>query len=106
MAEACGRRVVEMVWEDLKPRDILTPASFDNAIAVLMALGGSTNAIVHLVAMAGRAGVRLDLFDAIAGRVPLLTNLRPSGKWLMEDFYYAGGLRALLAELKDEAGVL
>ena len=104
MAEACGRRVVEMVWEDLKPRDILTAAAFDNAIAVLMALGGSTNAIVHLVAMAGRAGIRLDLdrFDAIAGRVPLLANLRPSGKWLMEDFYYAGGLRALLAELKDQ----
>jgi dihydroxy-acid dehydratase len=103
MAEGCGRRVVEMVWEDLKPRDILTPAAFDNAIAVLMALGGSTNAIVHLVAMAGRAGIRLDLdrFDAIAGRVPLLANVRPSGKWLMEDFYYAGGLRALLAELKD-----
>ena len=104
MAEACGRRGVEMVWEDLKPRDILTAAAFDNAIAVLMALGGSTNAIVHLVAMAGRAGIRLDLdrFDAIAGRVPLLANLRPSGKWLMEDFYYAGGLRALLAELKDQ----
>lgn len=104
MAEACGRRVVEMVWEDLKPRDILTAAAFDNAIAVLMALGGSTNAIVHLVAMAGRAGIRLDLdrFDAIAGRVPLLANLRPSGKWLMEDFYYAGGLRALLAELKGQ----
>jgi dihydroxy-acid dehydratase len=103
MAEACGRRVVELVWEDLKPRDILTPTAFDNAIAVLMALGGSTNAIVHLVAMAGRAGIRLDLdrFDAIAARVPLLANLRPSGKWLMEDFYYAGGLRALLAELKD-----
>jgi dihydroxy-acid dehydratase len=103
MAEGCGRRVVEMVWEDVKPRDILTPAAFDNAIAVLMALGGSTNAIVHLVAMAGRAGIRLDLdrFDAIASRVPLLANLRPSGKWLMEDFYYAGGLRALLAELRD-----
>ena len=69
-----------------------------------MALGGSTNAIVHLVAMAGRAGIRLELdrFDAIAGRVPLLANLRPSGKWLMEDFYYAGGLRALLAELKSQ----
>jgi dihydroxy-acid dehydratase len=104
MAEACGRRIVDMVWEDLKPRDILTPAAFDNAIAVLMALGGSTNAIVHLIAMAGRGGVRLDLdrFDAISSRVPLLANLRPSGKWLMEDFYYAGGLRALLAELKDQ----
>ena len=104
MADACGRSIVGMVWEDSKPRDILTPAAFDNAIAVLMALGGSTNAIVHLIAMAGRAGVQLDLdrFDAIAGRVPLLANIRPSGKWLMEDFYYAGGLRALLAELKDQ----
>jgi dihydroxy-acid dehydratase len=103
MAEMSGRRVVEMVWEDLKPRDILTPASFDNAIAVLMALGGSTNAIVHLVAMAGRAGIALDLdrFDAISSKVPLLANLRPSGKYLMEDFYYAGGLRALQAELKE-----
>jgi dihydroxy-acid dehydratase len=103
MADLSGRRVVEMVWEDLKPRDILTPASFDNAIAVLMALGGSTNAIVHLVAMAGRAGIALDLdrFDAISSKVPLLANLRPSGRYLMEDFYYAGGLRALQAELKE-----
>jgi len=104
MAEACGRRIVDMVWDDLKPSDILTPASFDNAIAVLMALGGSTNAIVHLVAMAGRAGVRLNLdrFDAISRKVPLLANLRPSGsKYLMEDFFYAGGLRAVLAELKS-----
>jgi dihydroxy-acid dehydratase len=101
MAEACGRRIVELVWEGIKPRDLLTPASFDNAICVLMALGGSTNAIVHLVAMAGRAGIRLDLdrFDAISRKVPLLANLRPSGKWLMEDFYYAGGLRALMAEM-------
>jgi len=103
MAEATGRRIVDMVWEDLKPGDILTPASFDNAIVTLMALGGSTNAIVHLIAMAGRAGIRLDLdrFDAISRTVPLLANLRPSGKYLMEDFYYAGGLRALLAELKS-----
>jgi dihydroxy-acid dehydratase len=102
MAEACGRRIVDMVWEDLKPRDLLRSASFDNAIVALMALGGSTNAIVHLVAMAGRAGIKLDLerFDAISRKVPLLANVRPSGKWLMEDFYYAGGLRALLAGLK------
>jgi len=102
MAEACGRRIVEMVWEDLKPRDILTAASFDNAITALMALGGSTNAIVHLIAMAGRGGIKLELdrFDAVSRKVPLLANVRPSGKWLMEDFYYAGGLRALLAELK------
>jgi dihydroxy-acid dehydratase len=103
VAEACGRRVVDMVWEDLKPRDILTSAAFDNAIAVLMALGGSTNAIVHLIAMAGRAGIKLDLarFDDISRRVPLLANLRPSGKYLMEDFYYAGGLRGLMAEMKS-----
>jgi dihydroxy-acid dehydratase len=102
MAEGCGRRVVEMVWEDLKPRDVLTPGSFDNAIMTLMALRGSTNAIVQLVAMAGRAGIKLDLerFDALSRKIPLLANVRPSGKWLMEDFYYAGGLRALLAELR------
>ncbi|HXV07237.1 MAG TPA: dihydroxy-acid dehydratase, partial [Burkholderiales bacterium] len=78
-------------------------AAFDNAIAVLMALGGSTNAIVHLIAMAGRAGIRLDLarFDEISRRVPLLANLRPSGKYLMEDFYYAGGLLGLMAEMKS-----
>ena len=76
MAEACGRRIVEMVWEDLKPRELLTSGAFDNAIVALMALGGSTNAIVHLVAMAGRAGIKLDLdrFDAISRKVPLLAN--------------------------------
>jgi dihydroxy-acid dehydratase len=102
MAEACGRRIVEMVWDDLKPTDLFTSGSFDNAIMALMALGGSTNAIVHLIAMAGRAGVKLDLdrFDAMSRKIPLLANVRPSGKWLMEDFYYAGGLRALLAELR------
>ena len=107
MAEGCGRRIVEMVWEDLKPRDILTSGSFDNAIMALMALGGSTNAIVHLVAMAGRAGIKVDLdrFDAMSRKIPLLANVRPSGKWLMEDFYYAGGLRALLAELRSHLNV-
>jgi dihydroxy-acid dehydratase len=101
MATSTGKRIVEMVWEDLRPRDILRAASFDNAVTTVLALGGSTNAIVHLIAMAGRAGVALDLdrFDAIARKTPLLANLRPSGKYLMEDFYYAGGLRALLAQL-------
>ena len=96
MATSTGRRIVEMVWEDLRPRDILGAASFDNAVTTVLALGGSTNAIVHLIAMAGRAGVALDLdrFDAIARRTPLLANLRPAGKYLMEDFSYAGGLRA------------
>ena len=92
-----------MVWEDLKPRDILTRKSFENAITVLMAVGGSTNALVHLIAMAGRAGVplALDDFDVFSRRTPLICNLRPSGKYLMEDFYYAGGLPALLGELRE-----
>ena len=104
MATLTGQRIVEMVWEDLKPRDLLKDQSFDNAIVTLMAMGGSTNALIHLVAMAGRAGLKLPLerFNEFSGRVPLLANVRPSGdKYLMEDFYYAGGLRALLAELKD-----
>jgi dihydroxy-acid dehydratase len=103
LADACGRRIVEMVWEDLKLRDVLSAASFDNAVTVAMALGGSTNAIIHLVAMAGRAGVDLPLarFDELSRRTPLLANLRPSGKYLMEDFYYAGGLRALLSRIPD-----
>ncbi|HET8609358.1 MAG TPA: L-arabinonate dehydratase [Burkholderiales bacterium] len=102
MAAACGRRIVEMVWEDLKPGDILSRSAFRNAVTAVQALSGSTNAVVHLIAMAGRAGVRLDLddFDAIARVTPLLVNIRPSGKYLMEDFYYAGGLRAFLNELR------
>src|SRR2546425_5721608 len=103
MASACGRRIVEMVWEDLKPSDILTPASFENAITADMAIGGSTNAIIHLVALAGRAGIKLDLktFDDISQRTPMIANLRPSGEYLMEDFYYAGGLRAVLKEVGE-----
>ena len=104
MATLTGKRAVAMVWEDLKPRDFLTAAAFDNAIVTLLAMGGSTNAVIHLVAMAGRAGLRLPLerFNEFSARVPLLANVRPSGdKFLMEDFYYAGGLRALLNELKD-----
>jgi dihydroxy-acid dehydratase len=104
MATLAGKRIVDMVWEDLKPRDLLKKESFDNAIVTLMAMGGSTNALIHLVAMAGRAGVKLPLerFNEFSAKTPLLANVRPSGeKYLMEDFYYAGGLRALLAELKD-----
>jgi dihydroxy-acid dehydratase len=103
MASACGRRIVEMVWEDLKPCDILTLASFENAITADMAIGGSTNAIIHLVALAGRVGIKLDLktFDDISQRTPMIANLRPSGEFLMEDFYYAGGLRALLKEIRE-----
>jgi dihydroxy-acid dehydratase len=104
MASATGRRIVEMVWEDLRPSEILTAAAFDNAIAVVHALSGSTNALIHLIAMAGRAGIKLklDRFDEIAQRIPVLANLRPAGKYLMEDFYYAGGLRGLLSILKDD----
>ena len=104
MATLTGKRIVDMVWEDLKPRDFLVKESFDNAIVTLLAMGGSTNALIHLVAMAGRAGIKLplDRFNDFSAKVPLLANVRPSGdKYLMEDFYYAGGLRALLAQLKD-----
>src|SRR5438309_5681853 len=103
MASACGRRIVEMVWDDLKPSDILNLRSFENAITADMAIGGSTNAIIHLVALAGRAGLKLDLktFDDISQRTPMIANLRPSGEYLMEDFYYAGGLRALLKEISE-----
>src|SRR5262245_26936909 len=90
-----------MVWEDLRPAEMLTREAFDNAITVVHALSGSTNALIHLIAMAGRAGVplKLERFDEIAQRVPVLANLRPAGQYLMEDFYYAGGLRALLNEI-------
>src|ERR1700723_3169776 len=103
MCAAAGRRAVDMVWEDLTPEKILTPAAFDNAIRVHMALGGSTNAIIHVIAMARRAGVALDMqrFDEISREVPVIANITPSGKYLMEDFYYAGGLRALMAQIKD-----
>ncbi len=103
MAADSGRRIVDMVWDDLKPRDFITAGSVDNAITAALALGGSTNAVVHLIAMARRAGVPLTLarFDALARRTPLIANIRPAGKYLMEDFYYAGGLRALLAGIAD-----
>src|SRR5215469_13135375 len=101
MANRSGRRVVEMVWEDLKPRDILNSASFQNAMVALLALGGSTNGVIHLIALAGRAGLKLTLdhFGELSRRTPVLANLRPSGKYLMEDFYYAGVLSALLQAL-------
>src|SRR5260221_5362996 len=90
-----------MVWDDVKINDLLTRTAFDNEVTTLMAIGGSTNAVIHLVAMAGRAGVELplDRFDELARTTPLLANMRPSGKYLMEDFFYAGGLRALLRQL-------
>ena len=102
MAAASGRRIVEMVWEDLKPSELLTAEAFDNAITTDMAIGGSTNAIIHLIAMAGRVGIKLPLerFDAISHRTPVIANLRPSGEYLMEDFYDAGGLTALLNRIR------
>ncbi len=103
MAEMSGRRIVDMVWEDLKPSDLLTPASFDNAITVTQALSGSTNAIIHLIALARRAGISLtvDRFDELSRRTPVLADIRPAGRYLMEDFYYAGGLRALMSVLRE-----
>ena len=105
MSAACGRRAVEMVWEDLTPAKVLTRAAVDNAVTVAMATGCSTNAIIHLVAMARRAGIDLTMDDLDrAGRdVPVLANIRPSGdRYLMEDFFYAGGLRALMKQLSDK----
>ena len=105
MAAACGRRIVDMVWEDLTPDRIVTEASTRNATAVAMATGCSTNAIIHLIAMARRAGISwgLDDLDAVGREIPVLANIRPSGsEYLMEDFYYAGGLPALMKEM-DQA---
>ncbi len=102
LAELSGRRAVEMaVAGGPRPSDILTPEAFDNAIRALMAIGGSTNAVIHLIALAGRVGVPLPLarFDELSRTTPLLANLRPSGQYLMEDFFYAGGLPAVLREL-------
>jgi len=103
MATLSGKRIVDMVWDDLKIRDIVDQRAIHNAVTTVLALGGSTNAIVHLIATARRAGVDLDLdrFDALARQTPVLTNVRPSGKYLMEDFFYAGGLRGLLSRLTD-----
>jgi dihydroxy-acid dehydratase len=104
MCAVAGRRIVDMVWEDLTPSNILTPAAFENAIKVHMAMGGSTNAIIHVVAMARRAGIALSLeqFDALSRQVPVIANVRPSGAHLMEDFFYAGGLPALMKMLGDK----
>ncbi len=101
MCANAGRRIVDMVWDDLTPDKILTPTAFENAIMVHMAMGGSTNAIIHVIAMARRAGVALSLeqFDQISRKVPVIANIRPSGAYLMEDFFYAGGLPALMKML-------
>lgn len=100
-AEATGRRVVGLVKEDIRPSRVLTPEAFENAIRVLVALGGSTNAIVHLIAIAGRRGISLplSLFDELSRTTPVIVNLKPSGQYLMEDFFNAGGVPALLREM-------
>ncbi|ABG33165.1 dihydroxy-acid dehydratase [Roseobacter denitrificans] len=105
MSAACGRRIVDMVWQDLTPDQIITQSSVANAVTVAMATGCSTNAIIHLIAMARRSGVPLTLddLDAIGRTTPVIANIRPSGKdYLMEDFFYAGGLPALMKELGDK----
>jgi dihydroxy-acid dehydratase len=103
MAAACGRRIVQMVHDDLRPSGLLSREVFENAIVTLMTLGGSTNAVIHLLAMARRAGVMLELddFDRIPRQVPVLLDLRPAGRFLMEDFHEAGGMPALLHEIRD-----
>ncbi len=105
IAELSGRRAVELVREDVRPSQIMTREAFENAITVDMAIGGSTNAVVHLVAIAGRLGIPLELndFDTISRRTPWIVNVKPSGEFLMEDFYYAGGLPAVMKEI---AGLL
>ena len=105
MSTDVGRRIVEMVWEDLTPSKIITEKSVDNAVTVAMAMGCSTNAIIHLIAMARRASVNLtmDDLDQKGRQIPLIANIRPSGKdYLMEDFFYAGGILALMHELKEK----
>ncbi|NDB66457.1 MAG: dihydroxy-acid dehydratase [Methylocystaceae bacterium] len=104
MCSAAGRRIVDMVWEDLVPAKIQTQSAFQNAIIVAMAMGCSTNAVIHLIAMARRAGhaIGLDDFDAASRKIPVIANVRPSGdKYLMEDFYYAGGLLGLMSRLTN-----
>ncbi len=105
MSVACGRRIVDMVWEDTSPKKIIKRASCDNAAVVAMSMGCSTNAVIHLVAMARRAGINfcLDDLDAVASHVPVIANIRPSGaSYLMEDFFYAGGLLGLMSRLKSK----
>ena len=101
MATRTGKRIVDMVWDDLKPSDLITADSIHNAVSAVLAIGGSTNAVVHLIALARRAGLKLDMeaFDRQARETPLLANIRPSGAYLMEDFFYAGGLPAVLKQL-------
>ena len=104
MATASGRRIVELVWQDVKPRDIMSREAIENAIVTVMTLGGSTNAAIHILAIAARNGheIDLELLDSLSRTTPVLCDLRPSGRYLMEDFYYAGGLRGLLNRLRDK----
>ncbi|OLY94395.1 dihydroxyacid dehydratase [Cnuella takakiae] len=103
MAQLSGRRIVQMAKENLKLSKVLTREAFENAIIVNAAIGGSTNFVIHLLAIAGRIGVNLQLedFDRIGSKIPLLANLKPAGKYLMEDFYYAGGLPVVISQLKQ-----
>jgi dihydroxy-acid dehydratase len=103
MASGAGRRIVDMVWEDLKPRDIVTDASLRNAVIADMAISGSTNSLIHLIAMARRLGLTLSLdsFSEASEIVPVVCNLMPAGKYLMEDFHFAGGIRALLNIIRE-----
>jgi dihydroxy-acid dehydratase len=103
LAAATGRQAVEMVWQDLRPHALLTSAAFHNAATVALAIGGSTNAVIHLIALAGRAGVAFTLadFDRLSRTTPVVANVRPVGQYLMEDFYYAGGLNAVMREIGD-----
>ena len=101
LAEEAGRRMVGIVVEDVRPSKILTPAAFDNAIRVLMAVGGSTNAVIHLIAVAGRLGIDLplDRFDQLSRETPLIASMRPTGRFQMEELYEAGGVPAIMREL-------
>ena len=103
MASRCGRRIVELVREGIRPGEILTAASFENAVTAVLAMGGSTNAVIHLVAMAARAGfeLTLDRFDELSRATPVLADISPTGRYLMEDFAYAGGLLGLLSRVTD-----
>src|SRR5207302_2768305 len=104
MASECSHRSVEMVWEDLTPKQIQTRKAFENAIVVAMAMGCSTNAIIHLIAQARRAGhdITLDDFEKASRKVPVIANVRPSGDtYLMEDFFYAGGLPGLMSRIRE-----
>ena len=102
MATSCGRQIVNLAWEKKTPREFLTEQAFHNAIVTDMALGGSTNAIIHLIAMAGRAKIKLELdrFDEISRQIPVIANVRPSGEYVMEEFYDAGGILALLKQVE------